>query len=361
MFRLSLFYAAFIMLWFFNCSEPRKNEHAKIITGTNVELQGEICAPYDVICINDEYMVIFNRSSCPYIFTLINIVERKVVKNFFTRGRGPEEFSMGIDLVQSLNNNSFDFFDLNLLTYHRVYLQELLSENEPIAHTIARFRTTGKWDDIQSYSKPSRAISINDSVFLVSDYFESGMIGLSTNRGKLINTFFEFPDNDENKTNNKLKHDVYQFQFARHPKENLFINLYYRCDYIKIYGMKNNNLYKQYENYSFLPNYENNVQQGSSLGYIFHKYDKYGNIDMTSNKSNIFILHSQKTYKDAFHGDYEDRSTGLIKVINWKGNLMGNYILDKEVSLIASPNNFPNVLYAFTEMPVPALYKYKIK
>lgn len=316
------------------------------------ESGGELCLPADFV-LSDNYIIIRNRSKCNFIFTLVDLKTQSIIKNFGKRGRGPEEFN-NVKLMKSRNNGSFEFFESNKNKYFRVEIKNIIEMEKPVFKLIAEFKKTGKWDDLDNFSNPSKAYCINDSTFITRDYYKDGMFGLCNNYGELLGVYFEYPDANNN-VNPQLKKKVFQARFRAHPDQDKFVSMFFFSDWIKIYEYENTQLIEIIDNYTRFPKYRN---IGGSL--INSTDEKLGNITLDVNSENIYVLYSDKYERDAFNNGYLDQSTNKILVYDWDGKIVAKYKLNHNAFNVAVDTN-NKYIYTLSNDPFPVLIRYDLK
>ncbi len=224
---------------------------------------------------------------------------------------------------------------------------------KPFFEVIAEFKQKGKWNDLSTYSNPSKAFCINDSTFITRDYFKDGMFGLNNNYGTLLGVYFQYPDGN-NDVDPQLKKSVFQARFRAHPKKDKFVSMFFFSDWIKIFEYKNSKLIEIADNYTSFPKYQ--IINGS-LSYSTD--EKLGNITLDVNCDNIYVLYSDKYERDALNNGRLDQTTNIIKVYNWNGELYKEYILDHKVYNI-SVDIKSKMLYALSNIPYPVIVKYEL-
>ena len=323
-----------------------------------IELNGkqrkQLLVPAEMLVIDT--LLVIRNAQIDELFTLVDLKNQTLINHFGRKGRGPKEFTSTSKMVRSVVPRSFEFFESNVCRVARVNLDSVIAGTENYFEILTKFEVKGKWNEVESFSKPLSAYFLKDSLFLVIDYLKDGMIGIRDVSTNTTRVFFEYPDNELNNINPQVKHHVYQHIFRKHPSKPLFVNAFFHSDWIKIYTLKNNSLEDVYSHYTFLPQYRNS-NDGGAPSYLIT--GKIGNVNMDVNSQNIYVLKSDVEQKDAFNEGSMDFSINQLFVYDWEGEKVAHYQLPHNIETFAVDEN-NKYLYALISDPEPKIAKYTL-
>mgnify|MGYP002396125311 CR=1 FL=1 len=356
-----------ILLALFSCKNINEDNINSInLQGDIINLDDSrenICKPKKVLNFN-KYLVLVNRVECEYRFTIVDKTNFKIINHSLKHGNGPEEYSGVWAVVKSKNlSNHIEFFDLFKLGCYRINIENMVNQKNPRVTKLAQFKQVGDWSNIEKnngkeYFKPNAAYYINENLFITTDYFEQGVIGLADSTGNLLNTYFSYPDDEKVNVKNQLKHTIFQFKFNAHPIKDIFVNVFNNSDWFIIYTLKNEKLELIHNQFTYLPAYKN-LSGGPVISLKESGNHELGNVDLEVSNNYIYILRSKLKLKDAIKGYKQDSSSPYVYVYNWKGDNITRLILDYKVTSISVANN-DEFMYAISETDDYELIKYQL-
>lgn len=336
-----------LMLFFFSCSHPKKDNiktqyfnnqmlpqetlESKIVS--KIKLRN----PSDIIYCNNFLYLSYSKGE--KLVSIYDIKKRKNVKEFLTRGRGPSELLSIHSINKNLINNSIVFFDV-ITSKYLVYDITCLQNNSPTLVSEGVTKTNPYKEQV---------IYTNDSLFMY--------LGLDTRMvfqnkdGNIIKAIGNYDIYNNNEKNIWLT-QIYNGKIAYNNKTNQFAIFDRLTDKIEFYNdyklekiLSGPDLFT--EEYKII-----SVGNGYALAHYKDKtHIAYEHIAF--NSEYILALYSGET----FHDDGINHNT-IIK-FDWEGNPIKVFKLDTPIC--AFDIDWDNeIIYGLNVDSIPLILKYQM-
>ena len=362
--NVSVFVSVFVFLLIFSCENKPKNikvislKHAK----TNVSLD-DISDPRYMLMAGENEVIIRNGSFDSLWYSLANLNTGKKYK-FGLKGRGPGEIIFSSSPFYNSNKNLFYTYSGMNKEYVYFRLKDVKKGKVQFDNKLFSINKNDGSD-----GSPSLIVPVGDSLFVASGMFQTGRFGLYNNKGVLLNTFGEFPENENNKEVKKMtnmeRSKAYSGILTSCPEKNMFVAAVRNSDLIEIYQKKDNEFIRINKGYK--PEYPPCVKvihMGEAWSTASCRNSILGFRRCAVSDRYIFISFSSRTKKDFFEG--KANYPHIIRVYNLKGKRIVDLDMDMPIwSFTVDSKKNKHIIYAIVpnnNMKSPRkLVKYEVK
>ena len=262
------------------------------------------------------------------------------------RGQGPGEFIFPSS-IQYLDINSFGIYDSGANSYKEVSFDEnkhsAIIKNETVFNN--RYFKVIK-------TKSNQYIGLSQ---------ENGMFHLINSNGEIKDVLFEYPykDNEELSNNdNKTRSMAYQGLLAINPNKTKVVYTSSNGEIIHFYNIENDkiSLINKVENN--FPAYSVVAGPGFSAAQIDFKNTIMGYISISASDKFIYALYCDKKIEELVNNNIITKESTILRVFDWKGNLINSYDLDIPCIQICISND-EKTLWALALTPeiAPVIFK----
>lgn len=327
-----------------SCSIDKKNNElddpARIfnnkfeLTSDKFEVDGDYITGPKQLIIVDSLLIVndhFDEEEVTYFYAIFNKDDGELYQIFGREGRGPDEFLDNSYMFRAPNgSNNIIINNRRLFSLSEISLERVLSNSSKI--------TVDHVDELNtSYSLVSK---IDDNLLFGTGMFTDGRFALADTSGELINTFLNYPFEDE--FDDISKRDLgmaYQSSFSFHPTKPLVAVANFTAGNLDILRVENDSIEEISQIHSYPPKFENQSSE-TQISVMFNSDNKMGYWDVDVTEEYIYALYSGRERADP------NQSTGnKLLVFDWEGNPIKQLNLDVNVSRFAvSQNN--ETLYA---------------
>lgn len=270
----------------------------------------------------DSFLILLDQTE-NYIFKIIDLEKKEIVKICGRRGHGPGEVTIPLS-AHMISEREIGVNDYGSKKYYKYNFDSLLRGSEKYLPDLVR-----DFKLIDSISLITFS-SINDNNIIATGIFPNeSRYGILDEEMSLLTSKFEFPDTKEVSHLNKAL--AYQGKFSVPLKSNLAVYATQMSGIIEFMSFDGSNFVKLKDKHYYLPEYKVDNSRGGTSSVMKHE-NIVSFIDVFSNEKNVFTLYSGKTFKyfidtsSSFAGEH-------ILVYDWNGNEIMNYNLDQSVSL----------------------------
>lgn len=298
----------------------------------------------DIYLINDNLLVYDADEN--YYFSLFNLKMGSIVRKAGRKGQGPDELIGFPQSVSKMDNETFQFYELNK---HQIYtIKSVKSDSISIT---------------ESKSPKLRKIILNilptcNHTQITTGLFDKGRYLLLDSCGKEIAYYFDYPTmKNESKFNNKQKAMAFQGCFARRNDGKRFVYATNSSEIIEIIELVDKNkLNKIFEWHGDSGTFtaEGDGITSFSAGISANSVSTFKRICTT--QKYIYLLYSGRLYSENYS---KVESGNTIFVMDWDGNPVIRYDLDTDIKCIAASDD-DKTLYAIAEQDETKLVKFKL-
>lgn len=303
----------FIILFSTSCSK-KKNFPNSIFLNTiflserNFNIDEKDLGQIEGIQCNDSVLIVLDFHSGDS-YTLFDTNSGKVIRRFGAIGQGPDEIPLGT--YGHLENKYFYLFYDQTGYIGKHSIDSLWNINSiPRSNTLAKYQI--------EEAQLSRAIPLNDSIFLGAGTYKSRFQYLLFNKNNKVIDYsidiYNFENKDFNKYHKFLSN---QGNLKKHPNKNKFvysINFSSNLDFIEIENNKIN-LIKSLHFYD--PNYQP-ISNDNLNRVIPANNNIIGYIDLCATEQFVYALYADKEIFTKGKGN--DYNSDTILVFDWSGN-----------------------------------------
>ena len=281
--------------------------------------------------------------SLPPFFCLIKNEEKHSLFRFGNRGQGPNDFNHPYS-VQYVDDETVGVMDLSTRTYCEFVIPEEnydININKKIKFDYLTTRI------IKTAYNEYIGLSMQDELFIMTDSI-----------GENLKCFFEYPHRSakEQTLENKYRAYAYNGNLSTNPSKTKFVYTSYNGEIIHFYNIEHNNIKPIIKIENVYPIYQN--RNDNMTGVIIGTDCVLGYISSYATEQFVYTLFSGEKHKD-IERDYS-YSASILRVFNWKGNLIKEYELDVPCSYICVSND-NTTLWAIAAKPDYSLVSFDLR
>ncbi|MEX0662058.1 MAG: BF3164 family lipoprotein [Balneolaceae bacterium] len=340
-----LFYLTVLSLLLMSCNVESNEQEIEVtenptdmfetkieLTHEEVELTGIELGGPEQLLVMDSLLVIrdqFEVNEETYFYALVNRHSGVGYQIFGREGRGPDEF-LDFNYMFRTSSNTISINERRLFAVNEVSIDSILVDASAFTVSTTDELNTG-------YSLISK---IGDDRIFGTGMFTDGRFALSDTSGELINTFLNYPFEDEfDGISTRDLGMAYQSNFSFHPTKPLVAVANFTAGNLDILRVENDSIEEVSQIYSHQPKFENQSSE-TQISVMFDADNKMGYWDNDVTEEYIYALYSGRERTDP------NQSTGnKVLVFDWEGNPIEQLNLDVEVSGITVDQN-NETLYA---------------
>ncbi len=321
-----------LILFFINCSpkkgpsiEPDIIFQKEISLNTRVFINHTIL-PYSSIGLLQDSLLLLRTAEGDYDYLFFDIKNKKQVRSFGRRGRGPGEYFMpSVVINQSNPAEQFKIMVSNRIDSYN--LDSLLSTNEYLPNSI-------KIDNCPKFYSLTEVIP---GTFVGIGFIDQGMYGLIKD-DKFIGTYLEYPVNEQNKNiPGGFIGAVYQGNIHSQPNGTRIVAASSSAGLIQFLNLNDQGLSLINQFITFLPRI-NVITVGGGAKISMAEYGSprgYTGLAVTSNY--VYAIYSgniSETNKerDSFYGNN-------LLVFDWDGTPLIRFVLDERIACLVVDEN----------------------
>lgn len=265
-------------------------------------------------------LVIGVNTSADTVYFLINLINKRIYP-FGIKGRGPGEILSKSSPIYRKETNNFYFLDPMKRNYYSYSLDSVIYGNK--LYTKKQFSFSG------DNGFPFFFIPFNDSSYISTGTFKEGRYGLYSSVGKLLFTFGEFPENNENtKTANNMQLGAaFGGIIKSHPNKAMFVSVLRYSDLFEIYNKVSNEFV--YINKNYVPKHPPCVKvinMGKRWSIASCKNSTLCFQQCSVSDKYIFITYSPHKMMSLANGKVN--RPNIIRVYDWEGSYIANIKTD---------------------------------
>lgn len=330
-----VFLATCLLVLLSSCSTKKEQKEVVVQSLKHELLMGDeylIGRVSDMTLMNDSIPVVINVGS-DKMFQVLDHSQKKLIE-VGNVGQGPDDFLLSFGLLPSAEN-AFSASDVNRRRFSTVYLNPE-DDSWRVEHHF-------KYDSIMHiYIKP-----IANNRYVATGIYDDCHLMLLDEKGTPLKGFGEWPyqDEQERKVPGKIRATVYQGKLEVGPSKDKLVFAVTSGDMLYFYRIlpngelelisKQENAYAHYDHSS-----------GAHYGTALHHH-----LDACTTEDYVYTLYSGRSLKEHGMSCFQGN---LIRVYDWKGNLVKKLQLDIDVKQMAvSMDN--RKIYAIADLPDPVL------
>lgn len=330
-----VFLATCLLVLLSSCSTKKEQKEVVVQSLKHELLMGDeylIGRVSDMTLMNDSIPVVINVGS-DKMFQVLDHSQKKLIE-VGNVGQGPDDFLLSFGLLPSAEN-AFSASDVNRRRFSTVYLNPE-DDSWRVEHHF-------KYDSIMHiYIKP-----IANNRYVATGIYDDCHLMLLDEKGTPLKGFGEWPyqDEQERKVPGKIRASVYQGKLEVGPSKDKLVFAVTSGDMLYFYRIlpngelelisKQENAYAHYDHSS-----------GAHYGTALHHH-----LDACTTEDYVYTLYSGRSLKEHGMSCFQGN---LIRVYDWKGNLVKKLQLDIDVKQMAvSMDN--RKIYAIADLPDPVL------
>lgn len=305
-----------------------------------IELENSAIESYELGELLDmvvfDSILIINEVFKEKIFKYFLVENGKMVYNFTTRGKGPNEIIFP-GLITVFNDSVFSTYDSNKKQLICLKIQHVIDGNFQFNKALNI--------DLQDLTV-FQGYPVNDSLIIFTGIFEAGQYCLyNTHSGKTI-VDVDFPDNIDHKgESNYIKAMAYQGEIAIKPDKSKFVFVC-RNGYFDVCSVSGKGIFLEKRNLYYLSEYmaisNTSVAHSSQSEYAFHSVE--------TTDDYIYMVYSGRTHHE-FESEYVAGNN--ILVYDWHGNPVVNFKTNRYLHrMTLDRNNL--IVYGYSINPVTA-------
>jgi hypothetical protein len=254
-------------------------------------------------------------SSMQVFFSLKPDDSSQKLFRFGNRGQGPDDFLRPLS-IQYINNRTVGVFDIMSKTYSEF---DIPKENEEL-----------KIDKkIRFQAQLTQVIKTACNQYIGLS-FDEGMFLLADSTGMPIDTYFEYPYQDENERRLTVRSNAYQGTLAANPSKNKFVYASFRGEIIHFYAIENGGIKTIAKIENEYPVYKKRNDGGE--GVMTGAKGKNGYIAVYATEKFVYAIFSGKTVLEQ-HGNTNFEGN-LLRLFDWNGVPVKEYELDVPCSYL---------------------------
>jgi len=279
-------------------------------------------------------------------FSLVDIKNKKMLKRFGSKGKGPNEFMLKNYMHIIQKNGTFQFFALNEKKQFIYSITDLVEVENPVPKEIIDLSVE---KDQGSYST---VVPYGNNKFIGNGWFYSGKYAITEAGGKLDTIIGSYHiDQSLTDVNNYVLGDLFQGGITLNPTGDKLAYFSISCDLIEVVDLKSDKVFEKRQFHTYVPMFEfrNNrltLKRNNPFGFsVFCATTKY-----------LYALYSGK---DLSKGRQFLSGSSLLYVFDWNLNPIKAYRLDKETWNIAASED-DKTLYTIVESEQLSLAAYSL-
>lgn len=356
--KIYYFLFATLFLFLSNCENKKTTLLSYFDNKPEIQLQSITLVTEDktdnpgrLLCYDTLLLLKNGRSQTQ--FTLVNIKNGNVIKDFGKVGNGPGEFVGNLQIDRSFRPgfiNTPDNFQARMYQY---CMDSILYSENVQSHDLFSLVVNEKAKNIYV-----RILQINDSIFvgMPTNAIERFLVFNINNNESYQQGEFPQDKNHQKSDNEKMLPDVYQGSLRYNYSKNKMIFASSNSEMIEIYKLNNLNLNLEKSYYTSLPTY---TPKETSAGARYLEWHINGGhtLDLACSDQLIYLLFSNRGQDFSLSEMFR---SNLILVFDWDGKPVKKFLLDCEVKAIEiSPDE--KRIYAIRDNPDPEVIYFDIK
>ncbi len=273
---------------------------------SSILVQGEkLYDPWDIVLI-DSLIIIANQKGEPLIE--VYDVSGKLIQNFLTKGKGPEEILMVGGLQQRIGGNKqllvYDLFQKKFLQYDLADISSIMIDKPTIALSYYRQHT----DTLVLFDK----LILGNQWIIGESRSLKGRIALMNMDGSLIKYTGDYPPEINPKLGDYENANLYASGIALNSDGSRMALATYAAGLIDLYEISSNSVKPLWSYKEFVPNHLEIIEMGEVVRAAFTKKSRYGYPDITASDRFVYALFSGKKFEEP---NYSFGKT--IRCISW--------------------------------------------
>lgn len=311
-----------------SCSEREKKFHDSIFSNTlelsqsDFNIDEKDLAQIEGIHCNDSILIVLDFHSGDS-YTIFDINSGKVIRRFGAIGQGPDEIPLG---TYGYIEDKYFYLFYDQIGYIGKYSIDSVCNTKCILHPhrLAKYQL--------EETQLSRAISLNDSIFLGAGTYKSKFqYVLFDKKNNIIDYDVEIYNSNNKEFNKYHKFLSNQGNLKKRPNKNQFVyslNFSSNLDFVEI---DNNKIHLIKSLHFGNPNYQP-VSNDNLNRVIPSKDNIIGYLDICATEEYIYALYAdKKIFTDNKSNDY---NSDIILVFDWSGNPVKKLKLNKKAFYI---------------------------
>jgi hypothetical protein len=234
---------------------------------------------------------------------------------FGNKGQGPNDFLRPLS-IQYINNQTVGTFDIMSKIYSEF---DIPNENEEL-----------KIDKkIRFQAQLTQIIKTAHNQYIGLS-FDKGMFLLADSIGMPIDTYFEYPYQNDNERQLTIRSNAYQGMLAANPSKNKFVYASFRGEIIHFYAIENTGIKTIAKIENAYPVYKkrNDGEEGVMLG----SKGKFGYIATYATEKFVYAIFSGRTVLEQSQiTNFEGKR---LRIFDWNGVPVKEYELDVPCSYL---------------------------
>ncbi|MCL2737854.1 MAG: TolB-like 6-bladed beta-propeller domain-containing protein [Bacteroidales bacterium] len=307
--KYRLFFIQIICFLFLcSCSNNEQTDPMLILNHQTIDMSEHFIGIGGFLAFSQDNIVgIEYAPSMQPFFCLKQTESSQTLFHFGNKGRGPNEFLMPYS-IQYLNNQTVGVWDMMSTTYYEFRIP---NEHEGVAIDKA----------IKIQGRLSRIIKTSFNQYIGLS-FDEGMFLLADSTGTPVNTFFEYPYQDNSERQLAIRSSAYQGTLAANPSKNKFVYSSYQGEIIHFYEIEHNNIKPIAKIENEYPSYK----EVSDGGVAYNANGKRGYIATYATDNFVYAIFSGKTFlEQGITPNFEGK---ILRIFDWNGVLVKEYALD---------------------------------
>jgi hypothetical protein len=336
------FYQLIYFLFLCSCSNHKQAESISLLKHQTID-SGENFIGYGgflAFCQGNIVGMEMSQSMQPF-FCIRSNGSSQTLFRFGNKGQGPDDFLRPLS-IQYINNQTVGTFDIMSKTYSEFTIP---NENEELK--------IDKKIRFQAQLTQIIKTACNQYIGLS---FDEGMFLLADSTGMPINTYFEYPYQDENERRLTVRSNAYQGTLAVNPSKNKFVYSSFQGEIIHFYTIENSGIKtvakieNEYPVYKKRSDGEDGVMMGAE--------GKNGYIAAYATEKFVYAIFSGKTVLEQ-HGNANFEGK-LLRIFDWNGVPVKEYELDVLCSYLCVSDD-DSKIWAVASTPEIAMVSFELE
>lgn len=345
-----------------SCTQQKGSSNKVVFSRENFENHLTLDSPYEIvidsllnplnfIVMNDSVLVVGNQDNCEYLLEIYSLNTLQPLARFVTKGSGPTEMSACAVNIHSNTNTEFYLQDINTQLYYTVNLDSILKNNR--LQMLSKFKYSS---DVLS----TVDLCLLDSIHYIGYnmwYLDSEKYG-----NQISSPLHIYKKNEDSQMGvNNFDYFVASVNGAHFFKNPLTKEIWavdMHSDIIRIYDDSLNHIRSLAGPDNFEPQYTQK-QSNAPINFVSfaNDYDYRTYSDYFITDKHIFLV-----YEGNKHFDFQDLKPVEIFKLDFNGNLICNYKLDRYVYSISVDKSEKSLYCASrkTVMEPPVILRYEL-
>jgi hypothetical protein len=310
------FYQLIGFLFLCSCSDRKQAEPIRTLTHQTVDLGEDFIGygGYLTICQGDIVGLELSPSMQPF-FHIKPDGPAPTLLRFGNKGQGPNDFLQPIS-IQYIDSQTVGTFDIRSKTYYEFGIP---NENEELKVSRELKFQASLYRVIKTAFDQYIGLSFDEKMFLLMD-----------SAGVPVDTYFEYPYQNEDERRLAVRSMAYQGMLTANPSKDKFVYSSYQGEIIHFYAIENNGIKTIAKIENEYPVYEKRTDE--SGGVTMGADGKNGYVATYATKKFVYAIFSGKTILEQngntnFEGE-------LLRIFDWNGVLVKEYELDVPCSYL---------------------------